>query len=181
MRGFVVISFIVAILVGCQQTLTNQDVHDDRDSSMINIEIPSEIAQRYGSLNIEHKARNVKKTIHSNGMVSIALSEQQLNSISQEAEKLLREYMEVSTLKQSNNIHNISMNDDFSEWNIFVTNNNVISTEGFELAEEFLIKNTLTYQLVNRQIPTVEIRYYSIDDQLLEEMIIQTQFAYSDE
>lgn len=173
-----IVAFVLLLLSGCIEQQLNED---NLGESKIAIEIPSEIVQHFGSLNIEQKVEDVKKTIHSDGLITITLKEAQFNQISQVTEEQLRQYLEMTTAKESNGIHNIEMNKDYSEWAIIVANKSIIGTEGFELAEELLIKNALTYQLVNRQLPEVKIRYFTDSNKLLNEKVIETNFAYSDE
>lgn len=179
-RYFVLFSIVITILSGCWQQPMEQEVLSESQTEIVKVQIPTEIAQQFGSLNIEQKVKNVNKVVHASGAITIELGQEQLKQISNETEQLFLNYLEHFTEKKSNGFQEVTMNNDFSEWYFVISNENILATEGFELAEELLVKNALTYQLVNRQIPTVIVRYYSDEKKLLDEKMIQTKFIYSE-
>lgn len=168
------------LLCGCAQQ-TTQEVQGEHELATIEINIPSEITQRYGSLNIDYIAKNIQKSIQPNGAVSLVLNEQQLAQLSNKTEDFLEKYMESVQTNKSDSISNVTMTNNYSKWEIKLVDETILQQEGFELAEELLIKNILAYQLVNRELPELKIRYLSQDEKVLDEKVIRTKFAYSDE
>ena len=169
---------------------------------MVEVNIPTEVAQHYGSLNIEYKASDVYKTIQPNGAVSLEINKQQLTEIAQQTEQFLEQYKETSEqstedgithidanenysnweiVLSGDGVTSITSNDMYSEWEITLSDDSLMKQEAFDLAQEHLIKNILTYQLVHRNIPELNIQYVTDTGEPLDRKIIRTKFAYSDE
>ena len=77
--------------------------------------------------------------------------------------------MESVQANKSDSISNVTMTNNYSKWEIKLVDETILQQEGFELAEELLIKNILAYQLVNRELPELKIRYLSQDEKVLDE------------
>lgn len=170
---------ILFILYGCTEKKEEPTV--ESESATVEVEIPTEVAQHYGSLNIEHKVADVFKTIQPNGVVSLAMSKQQLTEIAQQTEQFLEQYKETSEKSPENGILQIDANEDYSNWEIVLQDDSLLGQEAFDLAQEYLIKNILTYQLVHRDTPELNIRYVTDSGEPLDRKNIRTKFTYSDE
>lgn len=85
---------ILFILYGCTEKKEEPTV--ESESAMVEVKIPTEVAQHYGSLNIEHKVSDIFKTIQPNGVVSLEMNQQQLTEIAQQTEQFLEQYKETS-------------------------------------------------------------------------------------
>ena len=166
------------VLYGCTE---QKEVQTEIALPTVEVNIPPEVARDYGSLNIEYKASKVQKTIQPDGVVSLQMNEQQLSEISQQTKQFLEEYKEVTGKGSGDGVTSITSNDTYSEWEITLSDDSLMKQESFELAQEHLIKNILTYQLANRHQPELRIRYLLNSGEQLEEKIIRTEFAYSDE
>ncbi|MGN7476630.1 adenylate cyclase [Solibacillus silvestris] len=171
---------ILFVLYGCTEQVNDKNLYED-DLPTVGIDIPSEVTQHYGSLNIEYKASEIQKEIRSNGVVSLQINEQQLAEIAQETERFFEQYKDVSGLNIDDGIARIKTNETYSDWEITLSNPSLLQQEAFDLAQEFLIKNILTYQLANRHLPELKIQYLSNSGEQLDEKILRTKFAYSDE
>ncbi|MER2121131.1 MAG: adenylate cyclase, partial [Solibacillus sp.] len=135
----------------------------------------------YGSLNIEYKASDIYKTIQPNGVVSLEMNKQQLTEIAQQTEQFLEQYKETSEKSTEDGITHINANENYSNWEIVLSDDSLLGQEAFDLAQEHLIKNILTYQLVHRHNPELNIQYVTDAGEPLDRKIIRTEFAYSDE
>ncbi|WP_339175669.1 adenylate cyclase [Solibacillus sp. FSL R5-0691] len=170
---------ILFILYGCTEKKEEPTV--ESESAMLEVSIPTEVARHYGSLNIEYKASDVYKSIEPNGVVSLAMNEQQLTEVTQQTEQFLKQYKKTSEQSTEDGITHIAANENYSNWEIVLSDDSLIEQEAFDLAQEHLIKNILTYQLVHRQNPELNIQYVTDDGEPLDRKIIRTKFAYSDE
>lgn len=166
------------VLYGCTE---QKEVQTEMDLPTVEVNIPPEVARHYGSLNIEDKATEVQKTIQPDGVVSLKMNEKQLSEIAQQTQQFLEEYKEVSGKSSGDWVTRITSNDTYTEWEIILSNDSILQQEAFELAQEHLIKNILTYQLTNRYQPELRIRYLLNSGEQLEVKVIRTEFAYSDE
>lgn len=166
------------VLYGCTE---QKEVHTEMEQPTVEVNIPPEVARQYGSLNIEYKASEVQKTIQPDGVVSLQMNEQQLSEIAEQTKQFLEEYKEVTGKGSGDGVTSITSNDTYSDWEIILSDDSLMKQESFELAQEHLIKNILTYQLANRHQPELKIRYVLSTGEQLEEKIIRTEFAYSDE
>lgn len=170
---------ILFILYGC--TEKKEEPKLESGSSTVEINIPTEVAKQYGSLNIEYKASNIHKTIQPDGVVSLEMNDQQLTEIAQQTEQFLEQYKETSEKSTEGGITHIDANENYSNWEIVLSDDSLLRQEAFDLAQEHLIKNILTYQLVHRHNPELNIQYVSDSGEPLDRKIIRTEFAYSDE
>lgn len=170
---------ILFILYGCTEKKEEPTV--ESESAMVEINIPTEVAKHYGSLNIEYKASDVYKTIQPNGVVSLEMNKQQLTEIAQQTEQFLEQYKETSEKSTEDGITHIDANENYSNWEIVLSDDSLLGQEAFDLAQEHLIKNILTYQLVHRHDPELNIQYVTDAGEPLDRKIIRTKFAYSDE
>lgn len=170
---------ILFVLYGCTEKKEEPTV--ESKSAMVEVNIPTEIARDYGSLNIEYKASDVYKTIQPNGVVSLEMNKQQLTEIAHQTEQFLEQYKETSENSTEDGITHIDANDNYSNWEIVLSNDSLLEQEAFDLAQEHLIKNILTYQLVHRHNPELNIQYVTDAGEPLDRKIIRTKFAYSDE
>lgn len=166
------------VLYGCTE---QKEVQTEMDLPTVEVNIPPEVARHYGSLNIEDKATEVQKTIQPDGVVSLKMNEKQLSEIAQQTQQFLEEYKEVSGKSSGDWVTRITSNDTYTEWEIILSNDSILQQEAFELAQEHLIKNILTYQLTNRYQPELRISYLLNSGEQLEVKVIRTEFAYSDE
>ncbi len=165
------------VLYGCTE---EKVVQTELELPTVEVNIPPEVARQYGSLNIEYKASEVQKTIQPDGVVSLQMNERQLSEISQQTQQFLEEYKEVSGKSSGDGVISITSNDTYSEWEITLSDDSIMQQEAFDLAQEHLVKNILTYQLANRHQPELRIRYLQSSGEQLDEKIIRTEFAYSD-
>lgn len=170
---------ILFILYGCTEKKEEPTV--ESESAMVEVSIPTEVAKHYGSLNIEYKASDVYKTIQPNGVVSLEMNKQQLTEIAQQTEQFLEQYKETSKRSTEDGITHIDANENYSDWEIVLSDDSLLGQEAFDLAQEHLIKNILTYQLVHRHNPELSIQYVTDAGEPLDRKIIRTRFAYSDE
>lgn len=179
MKKIWMVAAILFILYGCTEKKEEPTV--ESESAMVEVDIPTEVARNYGSLNIEYKASDIYKTIQPNGVVSLEMNSQQLNEIAQQTEQFLEEYKEASEQSAEDGIAHIDANENYSNWEIVLSDDSLLRQEAFDLAQEHLIKNILTYQLVHRHNPELEIQYVTDAGEPLDRKIIRTKFAYSDE
>ncbi|MFS0874696.1 adenylate cyclase [Solibacillus isronensis] len=170
---------ILFILYGCTEKKEEPTV--ESESAMVEVNIPTEVARHYGSLNIEYKTTDVYKTIQPNGVVSLEMNKQQLIEIAQQTEQFLERYKETSEKSTEDGITHIDSNENYSNWEIVLSDDSLLGQEAFDLAQEHLIKNILTYQLVHRHDPELNIQYVTDAGEPLDRKIIRTKFAYSDE
>lgn len=177
MRLYWMTLVLVLLLVGCDENL-EQQVATDYESPTIQVNIPSDIAQQYGSLNIEYKADKIEKLIHSNGEVSLTMQDHQLTELREQCEAFFMELAKVTEQDGNSGIMNVEFDEQFANWVITVANKDFLNKESFELAQELLIKNILTYQLASESLANMKISYLLTDGTVLDERILRTNFAY---
>lgn len=170
---------VLFILYGCTEKKEEPKV--ESNTSTVEINIPTEVAKHYGSLNIEYKTSNIHKTIQPDGAVSLEMNDRQLTEISQQTEQFLEQYKKTSEKSTEDGIAQIHTDETYSNWEIVLSDNSILRKEAFDLAQEHLIKNILAYQLVHRHNPELNIQYVSDAGEPLDRKIIRTKFAYSDE
>lgn len=168
---------VVMLLVGCTGNL-EQQIARDTQSPTIQVSIPSDIAQQYGSFNIEIKAQEIQKLIHSDGEVSLKMQEQQLTELAQQCEQFFAQFADAAKDNGDRGIIAIEFDEQYANWAITVANKDFLNKESFELAQEMLIKNILTYQLASEALANLKISYLLEDGTVLDERIIRTSFAY---
>lgn len=176
-RKYWIIIGVVLLLVGCTKNLESQ-VANDHKSPTIQVNIPTDIAQQYGSLNIEYKTDDIQKSIHSNGEVSLEMQEEQLNELKEQSKEFFLQFANTTEQYGENGIVKIEFDHQFANWVITLVNKDFFNKESFELAQEILIKNILTYQLASESLVNIKVSYILTDGTVLDERILRTHFAY---
>lgn len=168
---------VVLLLVGCAENI-EQQAASDKQSPAIQVNIPSDIAQQYGSFNIEYKTQDIQKSIHSDGKVSLIMQEQQLAELAQQCEQFFAQFADAANENGDSGIVAIEFDEQYANWAITVANTDFLNKESFMLAQEMLIKNILTYQLAKETTAKLKIQYLLADGTVMDEHILRTKFAY---
>ena len=162
---------LVHILSGCDASeVTKQNLLDEVQSPLVDITIPNEIVQQYGTLNMESKVDGLERIEQADGSITVTMEQQSAEEIAATAVKLFSDYT-IAIQENHSSIVDVAFTNHYSEWLFTVTNEDALQEEGFMLAEELLMKNAFAYQLIHEYIPVVKIQYYTKTKTLIDEEI----------
>ncbi|MEK4230050.1 hypothetical protein [Solibacillus sp. FSL H8-0538] len=167
---------LLVAMIGCanEEIAVSHIFGETGVGPVIEIEIPSEVADHYGALNLELKAGDFEKVDNTDGSITIIMQQQSAEEISQHAVAMFNEFEKaVSDENAEAIVTNVQFNNHFSEFIFNVRSKEMLYDENFVLTEEILLKNALAYQIVNKMEPTVKIQYFdTANNEFIAEKIV---------
>lgn len=149
---------------------------DIEADAYLEVTIPSDVAEQYGTLQLEKKLQHIERVNNSDGSVTVLLKMQEVEQLEQDIEALFTQYEQAIAREVSNKITAVSYDAHYKNIHFYVEDEGVIHEEDFSLTEEMLMKQALTYQLIHGETLGVAVLYYDeVGAQVLSKKTIPMQ------